>query len=141
MYEVTAKNREKLPEPQDERADGANNTKNQWPPARSEDEWLLMYLRGVPIPKIARWCRVNHETVRHSIRQREKLTPSIIGRRLVLHDRPRHQAARHGKELSWDRHYARCSGSSPARAASRSSSAGPRRGACSQAGPRHAVGT
>jgi hypothetical protein len=45
---------------------------DQWPPARSEDEWLLMYLRGVSIPKITAVCRVNHEAVRHSIRQRER---------------------------------------------------------------------
>jgi hypothetical protein len=44
----------------------------QWLVARSEDEWLLMYVRRVSLPKIAAVCRVNHETVRYSIRQRER---------------------------------------------------------------------
>lgn len=88
------------------KADRAADTEDPWPPARSKDEWLLFYLCGVSIPQIARWCRVNHETVRYSIRQREALTPSIIGRRLVLHDRPRYRPPTVGRELAWDRRYA-----------------------------------
>lgn len=84
----------------------AANSEDQWPPAKSEDEWLLMYLRGLSIPQIARLCRVNHETVRHSIRQRETLTPSIVGQRLVLHDRPRYRPPTVGRDGVWNKHYA-----------------------------------
>lgn len=81
------------------------SAEDQWPPARSEDEWLLFYLGGVSIRQIARWCRVNHETVRYSIRQREKVTPSITARRLVLHDRPRYQPPADRRERAWDKRY------------------------------------
>lgn len=78
---------------------------DQWPPARSEDEWLLFHLRGLSGARIARLCRVHPETVRYSLRQRETLDPSIFGRRLVFHDRPRNQVKRLGREIAWDRRY------------------------------------
>ncbi len=78
---------------------------DQWPPAGSGDEWLLFYLRGLTFAQVARLCRVNAEMVRHSIRQREVLDPSILGRRLVLHDRPRYRPSRHGRAVAWERRY------------------------------------
>lgn len=81
------------------------NSEDQWPPAKSEDEWLLFYLRGLTGARIARLCGVHPETVRYSLRQREALDPSIFGRRLVPHERPRYKPPRHGRELAWDRRY------------------------------------
>lgn len=79
----------------------------QWPPARSESEWLLFYLRGLNVTQIARLCRINHEAVRHSIRQREAIDPTISARRLILHDRPRPgQLRKVGRDRDWDRWYA-----------------------------------
>lgn len=86
--------------------DEASDIEDRWPPARSEDEWLLFYLRGVSIPQVARWCRVNLETVRYRIRQREALTLSIFGRRLILHDQPRYRPPTDGRELAWEKRYA-----------------------------------
>lgn len=77
-----------------------------WPPAASEDEWLLFYLKGLTFAQIARWCRVNAETVRHSIKQREAVHPSLFGRRLMLHDRPRYEPPRVGRGRAWDKRYA-----------------------------------
>lgn len=89
----------------EERARDDPSAEDLWPPARSEDEWLLFYLRGLSGARIARLCRVHPETVRYSLRQREALDPSIFGRRLVLHDRPRNQVKWKGRELAWDRRY------------------------------------
>ena len=47
----------------------AESAEEPWPPATSENEWLLMYLRGLTFAQIERWCRVNAETVRRSICQ------------------------------------------------------------------------
>lgn len=89
----------------EERARDDPSAEDPWPPARSEDEWLLFYLRGLSGARISRLCRVHPETVRYSLRQREALDPSIFGRRLVLHDQPRYRPPRHGRELAWDRRY------------------------------------
>ncbi|GAA2173530.1 hypothetical protein GCM10009784_08200 [Arthrobacter parietis] len=78
---------------------------DQWPPARSEDEWLLFYLHGLSGARIARLCRVHPETVRYSLRHRETLDPSIFGRRLFLHDHPRYRPLTRGRETAWDRRY------------------------------------
>lgn len=48
-----------------------------------------MYLRGLSIRQIATWCRVEYEKVRLHIRSHERLDPSIFGRRLIIHDRPK----------------------------------------------------
>ncbi|KRF04333.1 hypothetical protein ASH00_14615 [Arthrobacter sp. Soil782] len=84
----------------------AGRSDDPWPPAASEDEWLLFYLRGLTFAQIARWCRVNAETVRYRILQRVALDPSIAGRRLMLHDRPRFQPSRVGRDRAWDKRYA-----------------------------------
>ncbi|WRH25343.1 hypothetical protein GC088_09900 [Arthrobacter sp. JZ12] len=79
----------------------------EWPPARSENEWLLFYLGGLNVTQIARLCGINDEAVRHSIRQREALDPTISARRLILHDRPRRGEPRKvGRDRDWDRWYA-----------------------------------
>lgn len=44
----------------------------QWPPARSEDEWLYFYLRGLSLAQVAKLCRVSHMVVRYSIPCRER---------------------------------------------------------------------
>ncbi|MDF9278835.1 helicase associated domain-containing protein [Arthrobacter sp. EH-1B-1] len=61
----------------------------EWGPATSRGEWTLMYIRGLTIRQIAAVCRVDYEKVRLHIRSRERRDPTISGRRLLLHDRPR----------------------------------------------------
>lgn len=79
---------------------------DSWPPAKSEDEWLLFYLRGLTFAQIARWCRVSAETVRYSIKQRETVNPSLFGRRLLHHDRPRYEPPANLRGITWDKRYA-----------------------------------
>ena len=60
----------------------------EWGPATSRGEWTLMYVRGLTIRQIATLCRVDYEKVRLHIRSRERRDPTLLGRRLLLHDQP-----------------------------------------------------
>ncbi|MDF9279591.1 helicase associated domain-containing protein [Arthrobacter sp. EH-1B-1] len=67
--------------------DGSDDA-GEWGPATSREEWLLMYLRGLSIKQIAELCRVKYEKVRLHIRYQERRYPTLLGRRLILHDQP-----------------------------------------------------
>lgn len=54
----------------------------------SRDEWLLMFMRGVPIARIAKVCRVPLRSVSAAIYSRLKAEPWRRGHRLVIHDQP-----------------------------------------------------
>lgn len=60
----------------------------EWEPATSRGEWTLMYVRGLTIRQIAALCRVDYEKVRLHIRCQERRDPTLLGRRLILHDQP-----------------------------------------------------
>ncbi|WP_323958864.1 hypothetical protein GC088_09915 [Arthrobacter sp. JZ12] len=79
---------------------------SDWPPARSESEWVLFYLRGLGIAHIARLCRVPEAAVRRVIRSREAADSGVMGRRLILHDRPRPAAQpKDACDREWDKRY------------------------------------
>ena len=47
-----------------------------------------MYVRGLSLRQISRLCRVKYEKVRLHIRTQERRDPTLVGRRLLLHDQP-----------------------------------------------------
>ncbi|MHA7277939.1 helicase associated domain-containing protein [Arthrobacter sp. Hz1] len=65
-----------------------------------------MYLKGLTIDQIARYCRVPTKRVRRVIQGFEKTHPELAGKRLVLNDRPAPPTAaellRKPPRLSWD---------------------------------------
>ena len=71
----------------DQHTTGADDT-GEWGPATSREEWLLMYLRGLSVRQISDLCRIKYEKVRLHIRTQERRDPTLLGRRLLLHDQP-----------------------------------------------------
>lgn len=79
---------------------------SDWGPCISVAEWKLMYLRGIPPEQIARICRVPIERIRRVLRRFEKTYPELVGKRLILIDRPAPptpaQLQRKPSRPSWD---------------------------------------
>lgn len=54
----------------------------------SRGEWLLFYSRGVPVERIAAWCRADTATVQRTIRREAARNPRWFARRWFIHDQP-----------------------------------------------------
>ncbi|WP_298255453.1 helicase associated domain-containing protein [uncultured Arthrobacter sp.] len=68
----------------------------------SRGEWLLFYSRGVPVERIAAWCRADTATVRRVIRREATRNPGWFARRWFVHDQPALPSDRRRGRRSWD---------------------------------------
>jgi hypothetical protein len=77
-------------------------------PCESRAEWLRRYSRGVPVPVIGRWCRVDVKRVRRAVDRQIRLHPLWFDRCLLIHDQPRRATAverRPTRDQMWWGHY------------------------------------
>lgn len=73
-------------------------------------EWVLMFFLGVPVPVIARWCRVDVRRVRRAVDRRIVEDPGWFDRCLLIHDQPRQGTAAERRvvrtrDQTWWEHY------------------------------------